>query len=186
MKWQQDAKISPDVQDRLNERVAKFIAENGSNDGAKDSAAVLVLCLDLYSIYHGLEGTDDDVEKLFDFASIAEEWDTDEPKLTHIQKYINRLFAGRDQSAYRYIDSAINEQIAADAEVAAATMSRNGSLGGTASQRAKVKAIAQAQEHYRQHHSQFRNKKEAARHYEELFPPVKFSTYYRILRKPKV
>ena len=30
------------------------------------------------------------------------------------------------------------------------------------------------------------NKKEAARRYEELFPPVKFSTYYRILRKPKV
>jgi hypothetical protein len=186
MKWPQDAKISVDVQERLNERLAKFIAEDGSSDGAKDSAAVRVLCLDLYSIYHGFKGTDDEVANLFDFASNADEWDTDEPKLVHIQKYINRLFAGRDQSVHTYIDSAINEQIAAHAEVAAATMSRNGSLGGRASQLEKVEAIAQAQQHYQLNHAQFKNKKEAARRYEELFPPVKFSTYYRILRTPKV
>jgi hypothetical protein len=186
MKWPDDSKITPEVQDRLNGRLAQFLAEDGSSDGGKDSAAVRLLCLDLYSIYHGCEETNDEVVKLFDFAFNAAEWDTEEPALAHIQKYINRLFTSRDEEANSYLDRAINERIDEDADVAAATMSQHGSRGGTASQLQNRKAVAAALQHYQQHHAQFRNKKEAAWHYENLFPPVKFSTYYRILRKPKV
>lgn len=179
-------KIAANVQDRLQERLDRFLAEDESTDGGKDSAAVRLLCIDLYSIFHGCTGTDAEVAELFDFASNAADWDTEEPHLAHIQKYLNRLFAGSDQAAHTYLDRAINQKIAADASVATVTMSRNGFLGGKATQLKKVEAIAQAQQHYQLNHTQFRNKKEAARRYEELFPPVKFSTYYRILRTPKV
>ena len=186
MKWPQDTKISADVQEKLNERLDRFLAEDESTDGGKDSAAVQLLCIDLYAIAHGFTGTVAEVADLFEFASNAAEWDTEEPQLAHIQKYLNRLFAGSDHAAHTYIDRAINQKIAADASVATVTMSRNGSLGGKATQLKKVEAIAQAQQHYQLNHTQFKNKKEAARRYEELFPPVKFSTYYRILRTPKV
>jgi len=186
MKWPQDTKISADVQEKLNERLDRFLAEDESTDGGKDSAAVQLLCIDLYAITHGFTGTVAEVADLFEFASNAAEWDTEEPQLAHIQKYLNRLFAGSDHAAHTYIDIAINQKIAAEARVATVTMSRNGTLGGRATQRKKVEAIAQAKQHYQQNHTQFKNKKEAARRYEELFPPVKFSTYYRILRTPKV
>jgi len=186
MKWPDDPNIAPEVKDRLNGRLAQFLAEDGGSDGGKNGDAVRLLCLDLYSIYHGCEEADDEVTKLFDFAYNAAEWDTEEPTLAHIQKYINRLFASRDDVADSYLDRAINERLQEDADAAAATMSQHGSRGGAASQLQNSKAIAAALQHYQQHHAQFRNKKEAARHYEQMFPPVKFSTYYRILRKPKV
>ena len=186
MKRPKTPKIAAKVQDRLQERLDRFLLEDESTDGGKDSAAVRLLCIDLYSIFRGCKGTDAEVSELFDFASKTADWDTEEPHLAHIQKYLNRLFAGSDQAAHTYLDRAINQKIAAEAGVAAATMSRNGSKGGTAAQLKKVQAIAQAQQHYQQNHTQFKNKKEAARRYENLFPPVKFSTYYRILRTPKV
>jgi hypothetical protein len=186
MKRPKAPQIAAEVQDRLQERLDRFLAEDESIDGGKDSAAVLLLCIDLYSIAHRFTGTVAEVAELFEFASYAAEWDTEEPHLAHIQKYLNRLFSGSDHAAYMYIDRAIKQKIAAEAGVAAATMSRNGSKGGTAAQLKKVEAIAQAQQHYQLNHTQFKNKKEAARRYEELFPPVKFSTYYRVLRTPKV
>ena len=186
MKRPKAPKTSGDIQDRLKERLDQFIVEDESSDGGKDSAAVQLLCIDLYAIAHGFTGTVAEVADLFEFASNATDWDTEEPQLAHIQKYLNRLFAGSDHAAHTYIDRAINQKIAADARVATVTMSRNGSLGGRATQRKKVEAIAQAKQHYQQNHAQFKNKKEAARRYEELFPPVTFKTFYRTLRKPKV
>ena len=135
MKWPQDTKISADVQEKLNERLDRFLAEDESTDGGKDSAAVQLLCIDLYAITHGFTGTVAEVADLFEFASNAAEWDTEEPQLAHIQKYLNRLFAGSDHAAHTYIDIAINQKIAAEARVATVTMSRNGTLGGRATQR---------------------------------------------------
>ena len=58
---------------------------------------------------------------------------------------------------------------------------RNGSAGGQKKSSAKKKAIQDAIAFCRNNPHMFATKKDAARYCEEHYPPVKFSTYRRVL-----
>lgn len=183
MKWPGDASIEPDVRNKLETRLGQFLTDDPEPDGANNAQAVQDLILDLYDIYTS-QARDNDLE-LRQFLLIlgGMEWDTEDPQYVHAQKYINRLFSSRTSEAYTYLDKAIKERAAEDSKVVKDALIQLGVRGGEAKNQNSNAAIARALDYYKHHHAAFKNKKEAARYCEKNFPPVKFSTYYRLLRK---
>ena len=182
MKWPNDPPLPPKVLEKINLRIERFLAEDTSSNGASDSLAVENLILDIFSIAGSHSGTNNAGGRQMNLILLGMEWDTDTPRLAHAQKYINRLFSGDPGKAYEYIDKAINERLQEDSSVAKNAMGQAGSLGGTAKNQHTKIVIDKAMEHYEKNKSQFISKKAAAQALEKEFPPVKFSTYYRILR----
>lgn len=183
MKWPDDPRIEPDVRSKLEARLAQFLADDLGPDGANNAQGVQDLILDLYDIY--TSQARDSALELRQFMLILNgmEWDTEEPQYVHSQKYINRLFSSRTSEAYTYLDKAINERAVEDSRVAKDAFAQVGARGGEAKNQNSNSVVAQALDYYKKNHATFKNKKEAARYCERNFPPVKFSTYYRLLRK---
>ena len=183
MNWSEDPSLAAEIVDRLNKRITRYRREDTSLSGAEDQDAVMELIRDLHAIYISHTGTNDMNERFKILTALGEKWDTDEPGLAHAQKYLNRLFAGQSDDAFNYIDKAINEREQEHASVTKAVVAKSGSQGGNAKNRITNEAIKNAMSYYEQHKSEFTTKKAAARHLEKEFPPVKFSTYCRILTK---
>lgn len=185
MKWPDDPNLPPDIVARLNQRIEEFLDADRSTNGGANAAAVRALVLDLFSIHQSCVGEVNKVSRQSELELQGLYWDTDEPNLAHVQKYINRLFAGQLENATEYIDRAINERASADAALVKDTMVRTGGRGGTAKRTKTSPIIEVAMLYYRENHQQYKTKKDAARHLEGKFPPVAYSTYYRKLRNLK-
>ncbi len=181
--WPDSPEISHAVRFKLNSRIAQFLQEDTSDDGAKDGHAIQNLVLDLIAIYSETEGKLNEGASQLSTIVSGLEWDTEEPKFAHIQKYINRLFSGRLLEAHEYIDKAISQRLADDAEIARGAIRETGAKGGNEKNRLHKEAIKNAMAFYQDNHSKFKTKKAAAYECAVRFPPVKMSTYYRILRK---
>ena len=181
--WPDAPQLSPEVREKLNTRLAKFLEEDSSPDGAKDGHAVQDLVLDLFAIFAEVAGTGTEEARQFSMILTGIEWDTDEPRFAHAQKYLNRLFAGRLADAYAYIEKAHSQRAGEDEATAKKAMEQKAAQGGKAKHREHKAAKQRALAFYRDNHAQFRDKKEAAFYCAERFPPVAMSTYYRILRK---
>lgn len=183
MKWPQDARIAPAVREGLESRIAQFLSEDASSDGGKDGRAVQKLLLDLYAIYTSLAGTEAEELSQFNLILAGVTWDTDEPRFAHAQKYINRLFSDQIDEAHAYIDKAINERATEDYAVGKTAIAEAGARGGKAKHQEAAAAIERAMAFCERHHAGFKSKKDMARYCEKHFPPVKYTTYYRMLRK---
>lgn len=183
MRWPEDARVTPDIRSKLDARLAKFLTDDPGLDGAADSEAVQDLILDLYAIYTTDAGSNAVELRQFMLILGGIEWDTDEPRHVHSQKYINRLFSNRTDEAYTYLDKAISDREAEDARVAKDAFVQAGASGGEAKNKDSNAAVAKALDYYKKNHAEFKNKKEAAWYCAEHFPPIKYSTYYRLLRK---
>jgi hypothetical protein len=185
MNWLSRRPVTADVEVKLKERIQNFIEENTANDGGSDHLSVKKLIQDLYLIVK-LE-TDSKHSKILTerISALAASWDSEEPELAHIQKYLNRLFSNREQLASDYIDRSINLKIESDnvlsKQAKSDTAKNNAHLKNLETNQAKEAAL----KYYEENHAKFESKKEAARELELKFPPIKYSTYYRSLRIKK-
>jgi hypothetical protein len=183
MKWPHVPNMPSEVAEQLEQRLATFLDEDASSDGGSDGVAVQELILDLYEIGTSHLDPADEGARLMELILRGLEWDTEEPRYVHAQKYVNRLFDGRLSEAHAYIDKAHASRV--DDAVAAGkdAMASAGAQGGRKKNLAAQTAIKAALRYYNEHNAAFESKKDAARNLERLFPPVKHSTYYRILRR---
>ncbi len=181
--WPNNPQISSAVRNKLNARIDKFLLADASPNGAENSDEVENFVLDVMAIFTKTFGRPNEGAKQLGIILNGIEWDTDEPRLAHIQKYINRFFAGKASDAYDYLDRALAQRQADDAQVAKGTLRETGSKGGKEKNRRHKEAQENAIAFYKKNHSMFKTKKEAARYCEQHFPPVAMSTYCRVLRK---
>jgi len=185
MNWLNSRPITSEVEAMLNARIQSFIEENTANDAGSDHLSVKKLIDDLFMIVK-LE-TDTKHSKILTerISALAASWDSEEPKLAHIQKYFNRLYSGREQLASDYIDRSINLKIESDnaltKQVKSDTAKNNANLKNLETNLIKEAAL----NYYYQNFDKFKAKKDAARELELKFPPIKYSTYYKILRIKK-
>jgi len=185
MNWLSRRPVTAEVEVKLKERIQSFIEENTTNNGGSDYLSVKKLIQDLYLIVK-LE-TDSKHSKILinRISELAASWDSEEPELAHIQKYLNRLFSNREQLASDYIDRSINLKIESDNALSkkakSDTAKNNAQLKNHETNQIKKAAL----KYYEENHEKFKLKKEAARELELKFPPIKYSTYYRSLRIKK-
>ena len=112
----------------------------------------------------------------------ALEWDTDDPALSCEQKIMNRLAAGKYLSAVAFADASIKNK-----ELLTKAVSRErGQIGGNAKNEvtniAKKAALKYCKENT--HLFSYKGGKKAASYkLEEKFPPIKASTYLKLLKK---
>jgi hypothetical protein len=181
MKWPNALDMPTAIAEQLEQRMARFIEEDQSEDGGSDGAAVHRLIIDLYSIATANLSSEDADTRIADLISRGLEWDTEDPRLVNAQKYINRLFAGRFSEAHNYIDRARTAKIEDESIAGQAAISKVGAIGGKKAHEAKAATISAALRYYENNRSTFRNKVEAACELAERFPPVAQKTYYRRL-----
>jgi hypothetical protein len=182
MKWPENTAISIATRQKLDHRIALFLNAQPSNpDDIQEQVATQDLCLDLFAIYMEADGQNEDgfLELQLNLNGIN--WDTDNPRLAHSQKYINRLFACRLDEAVAYLEALKQHRTEEAQAVVADAAKRNGSAGGQRKNMANKEAIDKALAYCEANPHQFKSKKEAARYCEENFKPVKYSTYYRLL-----
>jgi type I site-specific restriction-modification system R (restriction) subunit len=185
MNWLNLRPVSAEVELKLKERIQNFIEENTANDGGNDHLSVKKLIQDLYLIVK--LGADSKHSKILidRISELAASWDSEEPELAHIQKYLNRLFSDRKELASEYIDRSINLKIESDNALSKQTKSdtakNNAHLKNLETNQVKEAAL----NYFNKNSHKFKTKKEAARELELMFPPIKYSTYYRSLRIKK-
>jgi hypothetical protein len=182
MKWPENTAISVATRQKLDQRIAQFLQAQPSNpDDTQEQLATQDLCLDLFTIYMEAEGQNGIGFLELQMILKGIEWDTDDPRLTHSQKYINRLFACRLDEAAAYLEELQRHRAEEAAAVMTNAAKRRGSCGGKQKSRLKAEAIQNAMAFCRNNPHMFATKKDAARYCEEHYPPVKFSTYRRVL-----
>ena len=131
MKWPENTAISAATRQKLDHRIALFLNAQPSNpDDIQEQVAAQDLSLDLFAIYMEADGQDEDgfLELQLIFNGIN--WDTDNPRLAHSQKYINRLFSCRLDEAGAYLEALKQHRTEEAQAVVADAAKRNGSAGG--------------------------------------------------------
>ncbi len=185
MNWLNRRPVSSEIEVKLKERIQSFIKENTTNDGGSDHLSVKKLIQDLYLIVK-LETESKHSKILIErISELAANWDSEEPELAHIQKYLNRLFSDREQLATDYIDRSITSKIKSEEQLIkqakSDTAKNNAHLKNLEINQVKEAAL----NYFNENSYKFKTKKEAARELELKFPPIKYSTYYRSLRIKK-
>jgi hypothetical protein len=182
MKWPESTTISAATRQKLDHRIALFLNAQPSNpDDTQEQLAAQNLCLDLFTIYIEAEGQNGNGFLELQLILNGIDWDTDDPRLTHSQKYINRLFACRLDEAAAYLEALQLHRAEEAKAVVTSAAKRNGSAGGQKKSSAKKKAIQDAIAFCRNNPYQFKSKKEAARYCEKHYGQATYSTYYRAL-----
>jgi hypothetical protein len=182
MKLSENTAISAATREKLDQRIALFLhAQPSCPDAIQEQIAAQELSLDLFSIFMEAEGKNEEGFLQLQLILKGIDWDTSDPRLAHSQKYINRLFSGRLEEASDYLEK-LQQHRAEEAKVVVANAAkRNGSAGGQKKNSAQKEAIRNAIAFCRNNPHMFASKKDAARYCEDHYPPVKFSTYYRVL-----
>jgi hypothetical protein len=112
--------LPPKTLEKLDAKIKLFMSEQTELDGAEGSLEVKILCIDLYKVYKDKDDQRTEEELL----AMGERWDTDEPELAHIQKYINRLMSDRLQEASDYFEEAAEHEASKKSEAASDAISK--------------------------------------------------------------
>ena len=110
MKWENLTGLDPTIEALLNDRIQKYLDADPSASGGDDAQAVHALILELYAIYKaaldpiGIHNAQQEI------IAKGKQWDTDDPALAQIQKYVNRVLGGQFSSATEYLDKAIQHR----------------------------------------------------------------------------
>ncbi len=182
MKWPENTAISAATRQKLDHRIALFLNAQPSNpDDIQEQVAAQDLCLDLFAIYKEVEGQNEDGFMELQLILSGIDWDTDDPRLAHSQKYINRLFSCRLDEAGAYLEALEQHRTEEAHGVVADAAKRNGSAGGQKKNKANKEVIENALAYCKANPNQFKSKKEAARYCEKNFRPISYGTFYRRL-----
>ena len=111
-------------------------------------------------------------------------WDTNDAALSTTQKIFNRLASGRYSEAIKLAQSSVHTKEEASKKV----LQQNAVKSANSKHAKNNKIIDEAMEYFKMHRSEYKGrggKKRAARDLERLFPPIKYHTYLKHLKKIK-
>ena len=177
MNWP-DRNLPPDIQARMNQKIEEFRLAASDLHGAEGALEVKKLSVELYKIWSGSDATLTEAELL----SKGSNWNTDEPELAQIQKYLNRLLSGRLQEAADYFEKSENYKASLIAQGVVESRSRAATDNANKRHASNNSTKTRALNYYAEHKKKYRNKVEAAYDLAERFPPLKYETYYKALK----
>lgn len=182
MRWDNTSGLSPEIEKELNDKIKIWLEENQNNNGGEDSREVQKLIIELHAIYKGAKSNLDKARLQQEIIHLGKHWDTDEPELAQIQKYVNRVMEGQYKSADAYVAKV--DQHIHDLKVQGTKekIKTTGQAGALKRHEETNKVIDLAKQHYLANKRSYRTKKEAARDLANRFPPVKFGTYVNKLK----
>ncbi len=172
--------LSWTMQDKMDRKIEAFRAKDGHETYTQQAKDVKRLIRDLVYIIYGVDNASAAVKSKYSrmIKDTAREWDTDDPALSHIQKYLNRLMSGKLESASLYIEKAVNLKDANTTAIRSAHGRSNALKRHSPRSAIKQSAL----EYYDSHRQDFSSKKDAARALEKRFPGIAFATYQRALQ----
>jgi len=182
MRWDNTSGLSPEIENQINDKIKIWLEENQNANGGEDSREVQKLIIELYAIYKGGNSHLNKVQLQQEIIHNGKHWDTDEPALAQIQKYVNRVMKGHYKSANAYVtkvDEHVNEL---KAEGAKEIIKSTGQAGALKRHEETNDAIDQAKQYYLKNKGTYPTKKAAARDLAIRFPPVQFGTYLNKLK----
>ena len=177
MNWP-DRNLPPDIQARMNQKIEEFRLAASDLHGAEGAREVKKLSVELYKIWSDSDATLTEAELL----SKGSNWNTDEPELAQIQKYLNRLLSGRLQEAADYFEKSENYKASLIAQGVVESRSRAATDNANKRHASNNSTKSRALKYYVEHKKNYRNKVEAAYDLAERFPPLKYETYYKALK----
>jgi hypothetical protein len=185
MKWINDNSLSNEIEQLLNDRLQKYLDADSNPRGGENAQAVQNLILDLYVIYKGSNSPQEKFRLEQEIILKGKNWDTDDPTLAQIQKYVNRVLSGQNSAATDYLSKAIEHEQTSKAVGAAKVIQVNGRAGAEKRHAGTNKILEEAKQFYLSNPSQFDSKKQAAIVLSEKFPPIKPGTYTNKLKNWK-
>lgn len=183
MNWNNSTGLDAVTEALLNDRLQKYLDSDSSESGGNDAQAVRELIFDLYAIYKSASDPIGVYEAQQEIIAKGKQWDTDDPSLAQIQKYVNRVLDGRLISAADYIEKATQHTSEIQNNAATGRVKEMGKSGGNAKHANNNQVKANAIAYYLQHRSQYPTKKAAAVDLERRFPPLTWTTYQGVLKK---
>ena len=183
MKWDNTTNLPPEVENRINARLQSYLDENQTSNGGEDSRNTQKLIIDLYVIYKGALSPLDKARLELEIIQKGTAWETDDPALDQIQKFVNRLMKGHYNSANDYILKAVEHNQNLKSQGAAEKIKATGQAGANKRHEETNIVIEKAKNFYQANIKMFKTKKAAARELTDRFPPVKFGTYLNKLKK---
>lgn len=182
MKWDNTSGLSPEVEKQLNNYIQKWLDEKPNPDDGVDSQNARTLIIDLYAIYKGANSPIEKARLQYEIIQKGAQWDTDNPALAQIQKYVNRVMKGYYKSADEYLLSADHHTNALIDKGTTEKIRSNGLAGANIRHAARNKVIEEAREYYLANKAIYPTKKAAARALNEKYPQVKFGTFVNKLK----
>ena len=185
MTWPKEGSLSREIEQLLNQRIQSYIDENNLDNGGEDAQAVQKLIIDLYLIYKEADSPIDKFNLQQEIIHKGTSWDTEDPVLAQIQKYVNRVFLGQYHTATQYLSNAIDHKIQIEKASGASHLSKLSQAGGNAKHAANNIVKAKALEHFQKNRHIYKTKKDAAVDLEKLFPTLSWQTYLGLLKKTR-
>ena len=182
MKWDNTSGLSPEVEKQLNDQIQKWLDEDPNPEEGVNSQDTRKLIVDLYAIYKGANSPLEKARLQSEIIQKGAQWDTDNPSLAQIQKYVNRLMKGHYKSADEYLLNADQHTNALIDEGTTKTIRSNGLAGANIRHAKSKKVIEEARQYYLANKAAYPTKKAAARSLNEKYPEVKFGTFVNKLK----
>ena len=183
MNWNNSTGLDAATEALLNNRIQKYLDEDYSASAGDDAQAVHTLILELYGIYKCASGPIGIYKAQQEIIAKGKQWDTDDPALAQIQKYVNRILAGKLNSATEYLEKAIQHKSEVEKNAAAGRVKEMGQSGANAKHANNNQVKENAIAYYLQNRDQYSTKKAAAVDLERRFPPLSWTTYLGALKQ---
>jgi len=183
MNWNNTTGLDAATEALLNNRIQKYLDEDYSASAGDDAQAVHTLILELYGIYKSASDPIGIYKAHQEIIAKGKHWDTDDPALAQIQKYLNRVLAGKFNSATDYFEKSIQHKSEVKKNAATDRVKEMGQSGANSKHAKNNQVKANAIAYYLQNRGQYPTKKAAAVDLERRFPPLSWTTYLGILKK---
>jgi len=183
MKWDNTSGLSSEVEKQLNDQIQKWLDENPNPEEGVNSQDTRTLIVDLYAIYKGANSPLEKARLQSEIIQKGAGWDTDNPALAQIQKYVNRLMKGQYNAANDYLSEA-NKHNADTKSKGKQELRKELATKGAIKKHSSTNEIKQkAIQHYQENRDSYPSKKVAAIDLAEKFPPLSKDTYKDLLKK---
>ena len=183
MNWPKNSGVSPAVEVALDSKIQEFLDANAQPNGGENGQEVKGLIIDLYLIYKNATTPIEAARLKQEIIAKGASWDTDDPAIDQIQKYVNRISAGHFNTATEYLDKAITHNENLKAAGATEIIQKNGKDGAVKRHEETNQILEQAKKYYLENRNQFRSKKEAAIELSKKYPTIAVGTFGNKLKK---
>ena len=177
MNWP-NGNLPTDILARLNTKIEEFGSVASDLSGAEGSLEVQKFSVGLFMILMGSE----DPRLREELLSKGANWDTEEPELAQIQKYLNRLLSGRLQDAADYFEKSEDHKSSLIAAGVIQAKSQAAKVSAKKRHESNNLTKTKALKFYAANKKKYSNKVEAAYDLAKRFPPLKYETYYKAIK----
>jgi hypothetical protein len=183
MNWDNSTGLDAATEALLNNRIQIYLDEDSSASAGDDAQAAHTLILELYGLYKSASDPICIYKAQQEIIAKGKQWDTDDPAFAQIQKYVNRVLAGKFSSATDYLEKAIQQKTEVQRNAAADRSKEMGQSGANVKHANNNQVKANAIAFYLQNLDRYPTKKAAAVDLERRFPPLSWTTYLGVLKK---